>query len=51
MFALTGKSHVFSRFSVFMYFLDRPKGVHYENMSMQYTVICKVVKNENFQYF
>ena len=23
---------------------------HYENMSMQYTVIFKVVKNENFQW-
>ena len=23
--------------------------IHYENLSMQYTVIFKVVKNENFQ--
>ena len=25
------------------------KNLHYENMPMQYTEICKVVKNENFR--
>ena len=30
---------------------DTTKGNHYENLPMQYTVLSKVVKNENFRYF